>query len=131
MGSINFRVCSRVRFSFLKKSVIAKEPPGFRSFEAEAKNPGCPDSGRSIDGPENVKLFLEMHRLGVHQKKLCIESFAFRCLFCHLDLYWGNGYACDARVIMFGEVMTASADRSRCQEYRIRVLRSRAARDAR
>src|SRR6267378_8449983 len=66
--------------------------------------------GDRFDGPENVELFLKVHGLGVHQEELCIESFGFRGLYCHLDLYRGNSYASDAGVIVFGQVKTASAE---------------------
>src|SRR3981189_3154228 len=66
--------------------------------------------GDRFDGPENVELFLKVHGLGVHQEEFCIESFGFRGLSCHLDLYWGNRDASDAGLKVFGQVKTASAE---------------------
>jgi len=110
MGAINFLVPARVRFSFLNQSVIAKRAAGLQELSGRSKELLAALIVRNgFHRPENVKLILEVHGLGVHDEELRIELLSCRSLDCHFGLNWRNGYAGDGGVIVLRQIKTAAS----------------------
>src|SRR5260370_13287699 len=60
--------------------------------------------------PEKVESLLKVHRFGVHEEKLRIESLPCRSLGRHIDLNRRNGYAGNGGVIVPCQIKTAGAE---------------------
>jgi len=93
MGSINFRVASRVRFSFFEKVGNREGTARLQKSGGKKQKKPCDVLivGDRFDGPEGRRIVSEKCIASASiKRKLCIESFGFRGLYRHLDLYWGK-----------------------------------------